>query len=151
MIKFYVPNEKYRPTRSYEDSAGFDLYTVGEHVLDSFQPYRLPTGVYVEIPTGYVGLLRERSGAHNKKVQLLAGTIESDYRGEIFVVVKWYQPQSSGRQYWHFPDERFTVKDMDRFAQLVVVKKETDHEFVDSLEQLSTTERGTGGFGSTGR
>jgi dUTP pyrophosphatase len=97
------------------------------------------TGVKLEIPNGYVGLVHPRSGLalnHGITVLNAPGTIDSGYRGEVGVVLQ---------NTTHIP---FAVKPGDRIAQLLIQKVETvKFEFVDVLDD---TERGDGGFGSTG-
>jgi len=100
----------------------------------------VPTGIYVEIPVGYEAQVRPRSGlAANKGIGVLngPGTIDADYRGEIKVIL------------FNFSKETFTISRGDRIAQLVLSKViQADFEKVDSL---SSTSRGHGGFGHTGK
>ncbi|MCI5717375.1 MAG: dUTP diphosphatase [Alistipes sp.] len=100
----------------------------------------IPTGLYVELPAGYEMQVRPRSGLaakHGITVLNSPGTIDADYRGEIRVILV------------NLSNEPFTVASGERIAQLVVAR----HEQVEwePVEELGTTERGTGGFGSTGR
>lgn len=100
----------------------------------------VPTGIFVEIPEGYEIQIRARSGLAVKYGIGLTngiGTIDSDYRGEIKVsLINW-------------GDEPFEVKSGDRIAQLVAAKYERAEMI--PVDELSDTERGTGGFGHTGR
>ena len=101
---------------------------------------RVPTGLYVEIPEGYEIQVRPRSGLAAKygiSVANAPGTIDPDYRGEIKVILV------------NLSNEVFELKPGERIAQLVVAQF-TRIEW-ESVEQLSDTERGAGGFGSTGR
>lgn len=100
----------------------------------------IPTGLYVELPEGYEMQVRPRSGLaakHGITVLNSPGTIDADYRGEIRIILV------------NLSSEAFTIEPGERIAQLVVAR----HEQVEweSVEELGTTERGTGGFGSTGR
>ncbi len=100
----------------------------------------IPTGLYVELPEGYEMQVRPRSGLaakHGITVLNSPGTIDADYRGEIRIILV------------NLSSEAFTIEPGERIAQLVVAR----HEQVewDPVEELGTTERGTGGFGSTGR
>ena len=100
----------------------------------------IPTGLYVELPEGYERQVRPRSGLaakHGITVLNSPGTIDADYRGEIRIILV------------NLSSEAFTIEPGERIAQLVVAR----HEQVewDPVEELGTTERGTGGFGSTGR
>ena len=100
----------------------------------------IPTGLYVELPEGYEMQVRPRSGLaakHGITVLNSPGTIDADYRGEIRIILV------------NLSGEAFTIEPGERIAQLVVAR----HEQVEwePVEELGTTERGTGGFGSTGR
>lgn len=100
----------------------------------------IPTGLYVELPDGYEMQVRPRSGLaakHGITVLNSPGTIDADYRGEIRIILV------------NLSGEAFTIEPGERIAQLVVAR----HEQVEwePVEELGTTERGTGGFGSTGR
>lgn len=100
----------------------------------------IPTGLYVELPEGYEMQMRPRSGLaakHGITVLNSPGTIDADYRGEIRIILV------------NLSSEAFTIEPGERIAQLVVAR----HEQVEwePVEELGTTERGTGGFGSTGR
>lgn len=100
----------------------------------------IPTGLYVELPEGYEMQVRPRSGLaakHGITVLNSPGTIDADYRGEIRIILV------------NLSSEAFTIEPGERIAQLVVAR----HEQVEweSVEELGTTERGAGGFGSTGR
>lgn len=100
----------------------------------------IPTGLYVELPEGYEMQVRPRSGLaakHGITVLNSPGTIDADYRGEIRIILV------------NLSGEAFTIEPGERIAQLVVAR----HEQVEwePAEELGTTERGAGGFGSTGR
>lgn len=123
-------------------SAGLDVRAnLSEPVaLGSLERRVIPTGLFVELPAGYEMQVRPRSGLaakHGVTVLNAPGTIDADYRGEIGVILVNLSP------------EPFVVNPGERVAQLVVAR----HERVewDASEELSQTERGAGGFGSTGR
>ena len=100
----------------------------------------IPTGLYVELPAGYEMQVRPRSGLaakHGLTVLNSPGTIDADYRGEVKVILA------------NLSDTPFTIEPGERIAQLVVASHERV-EWVES-EVLSDTERGAGGFGSTGK
>lgn len=130
------------PHRAHPTDAGADLHAAtmlptvlwpGEHALIS-------TGVAVAIPEGYVGLVHPRSGLaakHGVTVLNTPGTIDADYRGEIKVCLI------------NHGDKPYSVKPGDRIAQLLIQKVELS-EFV-KTDNLDTTTRGDGGFGSTGK
>lgn len=130
------------PTRGSKEAAGYDLHAVVDVgvVLAPGETYRFHTGIAIELPPGYFGALYARSGmADGQGLVLTTGTsvIDSDYRGEIFVGLR------------NLSQDYQKVYDGERIAQLVVQK----YEEVEwrQVSELHDTERGTGGFGSTGR
>lgn len=130
------------PTYETERSAGMDLRAVvtGEPiVLAPLQRTIVKTGLFIELPVGHEAQVRPRSGLAAKfgiTVLNAPGTIDADYRGEIGVILV------------NLSQESFTIKHGDRVAQLVIAK----HERADwtITDELSETDRGVGGFGSTG-
>lgn len=137
------------PTRGSDGAGGYDLYWDGRYsrggmageidtirIGDSWQTVKLHTGIAVEIPHGYVGLIRERSGLGAKGIALRGGVIDSDYSGEIIVMLRG-------------TDDDVWIEVGDRIAQLVVVPCYQGE--VIEVESLSETGRGAAGFGSTGR
>ncbi|MGM9636397.1 MAG: dUTP diphosphatase [Eubacteriales bacterium] len=130
------------PTYGSPYSAGADLYACidGSLTIEPGQTVMVHTGLAMEIPVGYAGLVYARSGLATKRGLAPAnkvGVIDSDYRGEIMVAL---HNHSSKPQ---------TVLDSERIAQLVITPcYSADFEVV---EELSDTIRGEGGFGSTGR
>jgi dUTP pyrophosphatase len=127
------------PHRATEGATGFDLYACvdGELVVGQ-EPVRVPSGVAIEAPHGYDVQIRPRSGLSAQGVMVTYGTIDADYRGELLVTM-----YTLGHR------EPFVVKDGDRIAQLVVSRFEPVN--LVEAEDLSATERGAGGHGSTGR
>lgn len=127
------------PTVATEGSAGFDLYARDSASIHVGGRKIVGTGVAVEIPLGYVGLIRARSSLATKQgIEVIAGVIDSDYRGEIMVCLH----NISCLQY-----EKREIKRGDRIAQLIVMPCLTAHEVVYDLDE---TARDDGGFGSTG-
>ena len=129
------------PSYGSEYAAGADLYscTEGEVVIAPHRTVVIPTGIALELPVGYAGLVYARSGLATKKGLAPAnkvGVIDCDYRGEIKVSLH------------NHSDIPQTVTAGERVAQLVITPYITA-EFV-VAEELSQTERGSGGFGSTG-
>jgi dUTP pyrophosphatase len=129
------------PTQATHGSSGIDLVYAGkdDKVIVPGQRAVIPTGIKMAIPSGFEAQVRSRSGlAANKGVMVLnsPGTIDADYRGEIGVILM------------NFGSELFVVRRGDRIAQLVVSKVER----VQLIEEgkLGKTDRGAGGFGSTG-
>ncbi len=129
------------PTYGSEHAAGCDLYACicSDLVLAPGQTVLVPTGLAMEIPVGYVGLIFARSGLATKQGLAPAnkvGVIDSDYRGEIMVAL-----------HNHSQEER-TIENGERVAQMVMVPYiKAEWNEVDDLED---TARGAGGFGSTG-
>ncbi len=129
------------PTKGSVSSAGYDLYACLENSVEikPGETVKIPTGLAIEVPEGYVGLIFARSGLSIKKNIAPAnkvGVCDSDYRGEYIVALK-----NDG-------DTQYVVRNGDRVAQLVVVPF-LDVEFKE-VENLTETKRGENGFGSTG-
>ena len=129
------------PHYATTQSAGMDLRANLEEpiLLKPLQRTLVKTGLFIELPIGYEAQVRPRSGLALKKgitVLNSPGTIDADYRGEIGVILV------------NLSDEEFVIEDGERVAQMVIAK----HEQVDWEEvvELVETERGIGGFGSTG-
>ena len=130
------------PTRGSEDSAGADLYALcqGDITIMPQNTVMVPTGISLELPRETVGLIYARSGIASKRGLAPAnkvGVIDNDYRGEIMVALH------------NHSDRPQTITNGERIAQLVVMPFYCVN-FVESSE-LSETDRGEGGFGSTGR
>lgn len=136
------------PTRAHPYDAGLDLYapydiTVPGARIDGFYEVvevgsaTIDTGVHVEIPEGYAGFIKSKSGLNVKHGLTAEGVIDAHYTGSIAV-----------KLYNHTPYD-YKVEDGDKIAQLVIIPcLLPELELVDELED---TDRGTGGFGSTGR
>lgn len=130
------------PTRGSEYAAGWDLYALEESVVPFRKSVKLRTGLRVAIPVGYEGQVRARSSLGSKGLILphSIGTIDADYRGELFVLMTWIGE-----------GESYTVKAGERIAQLLISPiPEVSFKEV-TIAQLGDTKRGDGGFGSTGR
>jgi dUTP pyrophosphatase len=125
------------PTRAHDNDAGLDLYARDTQIVPAKEYAIFDTGVHVEIPHGHAGFLKSKSGLNTKHGIVSEGVIDSEYTGSI--VVKLYN--HSGYDY--------KVEAGDKISQLVILPILTpDLELVDELE---ATDRGDGGFGSTGR
>lgn len=129
------------PKYKTKGSAGLDLNAnIDEDIeLKPRERKLIPTGLYISIPTGYEAQIRGRSGLALKHGITLAngiGTIDSDYRGELKVILI------------NLGEETYTVKKGDRIAQLVFIKYEIANLL--EVEELDSTERGSGGFGHSG-
>ena len=142
-VKIYTePGVKF-PEYKTEGSAGFDIASNEDEIINLSPGERrlIHTGIYLEIPVGYELQIRPRSGLSLKNgfVPVL-GTIDNDYRGEIGIIAMNLSTNTN-----------FTVKKGDRIAQGVISPViSAFFKQVDSVDKLSKTERGTGGFGSTG-
>jgi len=129
------------PSYSTEFSAGMDLRANLDKpvILKPMERVLIPTGLFIELPKGYEAQIRPRSGLAIKKgitVLNTPGTIDSDYRGEICVIMI------------NLSQEDFEISNGERICQMIISKHETvELEQVDVLEE---TERGEGGFGHTG-
>lgn len=144
-MKLNIVNKSNNALPNYEtvNSAGMDLRAYlpdGQIVIKPMQRTLVPTGLFMEIPVGYEGQVRPRSGLAIKSgitVLNSPGTIDADYRGEIKVILI------------NLSDTDFVINSGDRIAQLVIAKCE-QMEVVE-VEVLTETERGAGGFGHTGK
>lgn len=133
-----IHDEAIVPKAMSDGAAGFDLYADDHHRIESEGDWnKVSTGIECAIPPGFVGLVWPRSGmAVRQGIDTGAGVIDSDYRGEIKVVL------------FNHGDEPVGIDPGDRIAQLVVVPCVTVSAEVDALPD---TERAADGFGSTGR
>jgi len=128
------------PEYAHIGDAGCDLTSRADVILDPGSRVLIPTGIAVSIPPGYAGFLQPRSGLairHGVSIVNTPGLIDSHYRGEIKVVLINLDPK-----------EPFHVRKGDKICQLVFQKVE--HADFVQVESLDETERGAGGFGSTG-
>lgn len=140
-VKIVKNNPFKLPDYETKGSAGVDLQAYIENpiILKPMERKLISTGLFIELPEGYEAQVRARSGLaikHGISLVNGIGTIDSDYRGEIKVVLI------------NLGNEDFTINSGDRIAQMVFIKHE-QAEF-ELTEQLQDTERGAGGFGHTG-
>lgn len=132
------------PAYATPGAAGFDLVALTDITLFSGETKLIKTGLSVEIPQGFEMQVRPRSGTSLKtplRVANSPGTIDSDYRGEVCVIMT-----HTGQPFWPGP---FEVKKGERIAQGVICPV-VQAQF-EVTEDLSVTDRGAGGFGSTGK
>ena len=127
------------PRKATGGASGYDLFAYTDHAGLTLgrEPKLVGTGLAIELPPGFDAQVRPRSGLSAKGVGVAFGTIDSDYRGEILVTMYLFGSQSA-----------FTINHGDRIAQLVITK--LAELPIEETEELSPTERGTGGHGSTG-
>ena len=136
-IKIKLDPGAIMPTRAHETDAGLDLYAREKHLIPCGESMCFDTGVHVEIPAGYVGMIKSKSGLNVKHGITSEGVIDSGYVGSIKV-----------KLYNHGLFD-YTVEKGEKISQLVLIPIITPElELVDELED---TERSDGGFGSTGR
>lgn len=143
MVKIEVINKGRQPLPAYAtaQSAGMDLRAniPESFTLQSLERRLIPTGLYIALPEGYEAQVRPRSGLalkHGITVLNSPGTIDSDYRGELMVLLI------------NLSQNPFTVNDGERIAQLVIARHE--QAVLTAVEVLDETERGAGGYGHTG-
>lgn len=135
-MKIMLNAGAYMPTRAHNEDAGLDLYARDAQIVPAKESAVFDTGVHVEIPKGYAGMLVSKSGLNVKNGLTSEGLIDSGYTGSI--VVKLYN--NSGYDY--------KVENWNKISQLVIIPILTpDLELVDSFEE---TKRGNNGFGSSG-
>ena len=135
-VKKMNPDAKL-PLYGHKGDAGMDLFSSLEYVLPKGEVFAVPTGIQVEIPKGYVGLIWDKSGVSLKGAHRLAGVVDAGYRGEVKVVmINWGQSP-------------FFIEKGMKIAQLLIQAVE-DAEIVE-VEDLDDSSRGEGGFGSTGK
>ncbi len=142
-VEVKIINQSKHALPAYETmgSAGMDLKANIEGVinLQPFERLAVPTGLFIALPLGFEAQIRPRSGLSLKSglsIPNSPGTIDSDYRGEIKVIVA------------NLSNDLVEIKDGDRIAQMVIAKYERAEWNV--VMNLDETERGSGGFGSTG-
>lgn len=135
-VKKLVPEAKL-PTRAHHDDAGLDVYSVETLVLSPGERRAIQTGIALMIPTGYAGLLWDKSGLAVKAgIKTMGGVLDAQYRGEVQVILI------------NLSDTPYTIESGAKISQLLIQKV----EFPDVCEvsELDATIRGEGGFGSTG-
>ena len=138
-IKFTLDEGAYKPEKAHASDAGYDLRSREEQrITDCCGGRVFDTGVHVEIPEGYVGYVQSRSGLNiNHSIICPTGTIDAGYTGSIKVKL------------YNYGVLAYDVQPGDKIAQLII-QPLADTELVEA-ETLGESERGTDGFGSTGR
>ena len=142
-MKVKIVNKSRYPSPAYATpySAGVDLKANIEEpvTLGMLERTMIPTGLFIQLPEGYEAQVRPRSGLaakHGLSVTNSPGTIDSDYRGEVCVLLV------------NLSKEPFTIEPGERIAQMVIARHE--HVEWEEVDQLDESSRGAGGFGSTG-
>lgn len=136
-----APNAS-EPTQGSKSAAGWDLRALEDTVVRKGSSTKIRTGLAVAIPEGWEGQIRSRSslGAKGMIMPNGIGTIDSDYRGELMVLATWIGE-----------GEQIELKKGERIAQMLIAPIPVITYKEVNLDQLSTTDRGTGGFGSSGK
>tara|TARA_B100000424_G_scaffold251038_1_gene226191 strand:- start:2002 stop:2451 length:450 start_codon:yes stop_codon:yes gene_type:complete len=130
------------PTQGSPQAAGWDLYALEETIVKRNTSSMIKTGLAIAIPIGWEGQIRCRSSL-GKKGMIMPngiGTIDSDYRGELMVLATWIGQ-----------GDEFVVQKGERVAQLLFSRVPSVKFVERDFDQLGSTDRGTGGFGSTGK
>ena len=126
------------PTRGSAEAAGLDLYSAYDYIISPKSKELCKTDIQIACPEGCYARVAPRSGlTHKKFIDVGAGVIDKDYRGNVGVIL------------FNFGDEPFEVKKGDRIAQLILERIYLPQ--IEECESLTETERGAGGFGSTGQ
>ncbi len=136
-INFMLDGNCFTPRKAHDTDAGFDLYSPIDFKLDAHSSYTVDLGVHFEIPEGYVGFLKSKSGLNVHNGILCEGVIDSGYTGSI--VAKLYN--NSNNDYYFYTGQKVT---QIVFLPIPSVELNLVNTFV-------VTERGSNGFGSTGR
>ena len=124
------------PTRGSDEAAGYDLYSYESETIVSNQIKLIDTGISIRVPEGTYGRIAPRSSVSKKGILINAGVIDRDYRGPVKVMVH------------NLSNNDYVINKNDRIAQLILEQIKTPP--VELVEELDDTERGAGGFGSTG-
>lgn len=125
------------PSFAHSFDAGMDLYAIEDTKVEAHTMVKVKTGIAMEIPEGYVGLVWDKSSIGSKGLKTLGGVVDSHYRGEIMVLIK------------NLNDMEYFFEKGDKVAQMIIQKVE--HFPIEEVEELSETKRGEKGFGSTGK
>ena len=136
-MKIMLDKGAVMPTRSHPWDAGWDLFSMEDGYIRCNQHRVFNTGVHVEIPEGFYGEIRSRSGLMCNHGILTDGTIDAHYTGPIKVCL------------FNHGTSKYEVKKGDKIAQLVILKCELPE--LELVTELGSTDRGDNGFGSTGR
>ena len=136
-MKIVLDSGAVAPTRAHDTDAGLDLYSMEDVTLIAGRSAIIHTGVHIQLPHGYGGLLVSKSGLNVLHDITSTGLIDEGYTGEI--VVKLYNHGS----------ENYNIKKGDKITQLVLIP--VAYEDVEIVDSLDSSERGSNGFGSSGK
>lgn len=136
-MKIKLDPGAYLPERAHDLDAGFDLRSPKTAIVPPYSSAVIDTGVHAEITPGYVGMLKSKSGLNVKHDLTSEGVIDAGYTGSICVKL------------YNHGQHIYTVHTGDKITQLVIMPIVTPE--LELVDELDSTERGNGGFGSTGR
>lgn len=126
------------PSYAHAGDAGMDVYAAEDIHIKKGERAKVPTGIAMEIPDGFVGLVWDKSGlSMNHGLKTLGGVIDSGYRGEVVIGII------------NLSNEDYTLKKGHKVAQILIQKVETPA--IQEVEEISDSRRGEKGFGSTGK
>jgi len=154
-IKYSLLNpEGKEPFRANDSDAGYDLFSTEYVTLEPLQRKLISTGISVEIPKGFYGRIAPRSGLACKKgIDIMAGVVDSGYRGEIKVLLinlnfEGYNVKPNAFEAMFGSTNRIVIRPGDRIAQLIIEQcHNVEWKLMNTLED---SQRGEGGFGSSG-
>ena len=138
VLRIVIGAGAYAPTRAHETDAGLDLRSPVDVTVSARGSVIIDTGIHIETPRGMVGFLKSKSGLNINHGIVSEGVIDAGYTGSI--VAKLY----------NLSDKDYHINAGDKITQLVILPILENPQLI-LVEKLSDTERGTGGFGSTGR
>lgn len=136
-MKIKLDNGAYTPTRAHSADAGLDIYSREQKLVRAHDSECFDTGVHIEIPKGFVGFLKSKSGLNVKHGLTSEGVIDSGYTGSI--CVKLYNNS----------DEDYIINGGDKISQLVILPIVLPD--LEIVTELGKTDRGNNGFGSSGK
>lgn len=138
LIKFQkVLDEAIIPHYAHPGDAGMDVFSAEETIIKAGERKKIRTGVKMEMPEGFVGLVWDKSGLALKNgIKTMAGVIDAGYRGEIGIVLA------------NLSEQDYKIEKGQKIAQVLIQKVEQAD--IEEVEELSETKRSDGGFGSTG-
>ncbi|MEX0918105.1 MAG: dUTP diphosphatase [Candidatus Paceibacterota bacterium] len=126
------------PSFAHMDDAGMDLFTCEEVTLAPGERVQVPTGIAMALPTGHVGLIWDKSGiSHTHGLKVLGGVVDAGYRGEVLVGLV------------NLGQVEYVLESGHKVAQMLIQKVEQPE--IEEVDTLDETQRGEGGFGSTGK
>ena len=144
------------PTQANITDAGYDLFSTEYIKIEPFQRKLVSTGICLEIPEGFYGRIAPRSGLACKKgIDVMAGVIDSGYRGEIKVLLinlnfEGYNLRPNTFEAMFGSSNKIDIKPGDRIAQLIIERCHTNVQWKE-MKTLENSQRGEGGFGSSGK